>query len=249
MVNDTDTLDALEDQLKVSLELLENEPPKEEGVILQPVKVRREIKESNSKDEIPKAKCIKSYFTGRVGVRAEQMKLSSNLTIPNLIKESLNQILEVVVPADNAMYDPAIHETNNFNYSDETVNTMKKEKCVVEEQTEEEISEESKHDIAITGYVEAHRPLKKRRTILFLGDGKQLIKGNEMLTDKSINLVMSFIHEQFPHIGGLTDSSIGKCQKFDIAPSENGYIQILHAGSMHWICVANMACGKLSNQV
>ena len=41
LVNDVDTLDALEDQLKVSLELLENEAPKQDGVIVQPVKVKR----------------------------------------------------------------------------------------------------------------------------------------------------------------------------------------------------------------
>ena len=45
LVNDVDTLDALEDQLKVSLELLKNEAPEEKGVIVQPVKVRRKIKE------------------------------------------------------------------------------------------------------------------------------------------------------------------------------------------------------------
>ena len=70
-----------------------------------------------------------------------------------------------------------------------------------------------------------------------------------MLTDKSINLAMSLIQEQFSHIGGLTDSSIGKCQQLDIVPRENGYIQILRAGSMHWICVVNMTSGKSSNQV
>ena len=30
---------------------------------------------------------------------------------------------------------------------------------------------------------------------------------------------------------------------------ENGNIQILRAGSLHWICVANMTRGKSSNQV
>ena len=59
---------------------------------------------------------------------------------------------------------------------------------------------------------------------------------------------MGLIHEQFPHIGGLADSSTGKCQQFDIVSRENGYIQILHAGSMHWICVENMISGKSSNQ-
>ena len=119
------------------------------------------------------------------------------------------------------MYDIPMQETNNPNYSHET---MKKENCVVEEEMEEEVLEESDDEIAITGYVEAHGPVKKRRTALFSDNEKKLIEGNEMLTDESINLAMSLIHEQFSHIAGLTDSSIGKCQQFDIAPRENGYI-------------------------
>ena len=97
--------------LKVSLELLENEAPKEEGVIVQPVTVKRKVKQLNIKGEIPKAKRIKSNLTGRVGVKVEQMKLSSNLTLPNLIKEPVNQILEEVAPVDSAMYDVPMQET------------------------------------------------------------------------------------------------------------------------------------------
>ena len=81
---------------------------------------------------------------------------------------------------------------------------MKTEKCVVEEESDDET--------AITRYVAAHEPVKKRKTLLFFDDEKKLIEDNEMLTDESINLAMSLIHEQFPHIGGLTDSSLGKCQ-------------------------------------
>ena len=126
---------------------------------------------------------------------------------------------------------------------------MKKENFVVEEETEEEVLEESDDEIVITGYAEAHGPVKERRTMLFSDDEKKLIEGNEILTDESINLGMSLIHEQCSHIAGLTGPSIGKCQQFDIVPRENGYFQILHAGSMHWICVANMTIGKSSNQV
>ena len=61
LVNDVDTLDAIENQLYVSVELLENEAPKKEGV--QPVKIKRKVKESNIKNEIPKAKRIKSNRT------------------------------------------------------------------------------------------------------------------------------------------------------------------------------------------
>ena len=174
LVNDVDTLDALEDHIYVSMELLENEAPKEEGVIVQPVKVKRKVKKSNIKDEIPKAKRIKSNLTGRVGVKAEQMKLSSNLTLSNLIKEPVHQIPEEVAPADKAMYDNS------------------DEKCVVEQ---ERILEERDYEIAVTGYVEAHGPVKKRRTMLFSGDEKKLIERNEMLIDKSINLAVSLIYK------------------------------------------------------
>ena len=129
LANDVDTLDALEDQLKVFLELLENEAPKEEVIMVQTVKVKIKVNESNIKDEIPKAKRIRCInLTGKVGVKAEQMKLSSNLTIPNLIKEPVNQILEDVAPTDNAVYDIPMRETNNSNYSVKNVNTMKKDK-------------------------------------------------------------------------------------------------------------------------
>ena len=70
LVNDVDTLDALEDQLKVSPELLENEAPKEKEVIVQPVKVQRKIKESSIKDEIPKAKRIKSNLTEVAAIKS-----------------------------------------------------------------------------------------------------------------------------------------------------------------------------------
>ena len=70
MINNVDTLDALEDQLKVSLELLENEAPKEEGVIVQPVKVKKKVKESDIKDEILNAKRIKSNLISRVGIKS-----------------------------------------------------------------------------------------------------------------------------------------------------------------------------------
>ena len=154
MVNDVDTLDALEDQLKVSLELLENEARKEDGVIVQLVKVKRKVKESNIKDEILKAKLVKSNLTGRVGVKAKR-----------------NWWKEINWRKWNVDW-----RVNKFSYK--------------------------------------------------LDSGTII-----------------------SHIGGLTDSSIGKCQQFDIVPRENGYIQILHADSMHCICVANMTSGKSSNQV
>ena len=92
-----------------------------------------------------------------------------------------------------------MQETNSSNYSDETVNTVKNQKCVAEEEKEKEILEECNDEIAITGCVEAHGPVNKRRRMLFSEDEKKLIEGSEMLTDEPINLAMSLVHEQFPY--------------------------------------------------
>ena len=74
-------------------------------------------------------------------------------------------------------------------------------------------------------------------------------KCNKVFRGQSINLAISKINEQFPNIIAFTDSSIDKCQQFDIVSREYGYIQILNAGSMHWICVSNITSATSSNQV
>ena len=82
-------------------------------VVVQHVRIKRKIKELNIKVKISKAKRMKSNFTGRLGVKVEQVKLSSNFTIHNLIKEPINQILKEVAPADSVLYDIHMQETNN----------------------------------------------------------------------------------------------------------------------------------------
>jgi len=42
-----------------------------------------------------------------------------------------------------------------------------------------------------------------------------------MLTDESINISMKILQQQFPNIGGWTDSVIGKCFSFDANTSLN----------------------------
>ena len=74
-------------------------------------------------------------------------------------------------------------------------------------------------------------------------------KCNKVLMDQSINLGISMINEQFPNIIGFTDSFVGKYQQFDIVSRGYGYIQILPAGSMPWICVANITSASSSYEV
>ena len=83
---------------------------------------------------------------------------------------------------------------------------------------------------------------------MFSAEEKAVILGNEMLTGESINLSTNLLSKQFPNLKGFTDSTIVKCQQFDIVPPHAPYIQILHAGSLHWICVANTLPTKKENQ-
>ena len=72
-------------------------------------------------------------------------------------------------------------------------------KNILEEEKKEEIFEDGDDEMAITRYLEAHEPVRKRRATVFSDIGKKLIEGNEMLTDESINLAMSSIYEHFTH--------------------------------------------------
>ena len=68
-----------------------------------------------------------------------------------------------------------------------------------------------------------------------------------MLTDETINIAQNILKKQFPKIAELQDTVIGKTQAFDIIKNEEKYIQILHAGSFHGICVANTHRKKTDN--
>ena len=68
-----------------------------------------------------------------------------------------------------------------------------------------------------------------------------------MLTDESISLAQKLLAKQFPGISGLMDTCLGKLHQFGIIPVDKPYIQLLHAGSMHWACKSNMETNKFDN--
>ena len=73
------------------------------------------------------------------------------------------------------------------------------------------------------------------------------ILNKQMLTDKSISIAQNILKNQFPRIARLQDTVIEKTKVFDIIKNEEKYMQILHAGSFHWICVANTQRNKTVN--
>ena len=57
----------------------------------------------------------------------------------------------------------------------------------------------------------------------------------------------NLLSKDFPDIDGFQDTVIGKVLRFNVIGKQRKYIQILHCGSNHWICVANMTSEKVDN--
>ena len=68
-----------------------------------------------------------------------------------------------------------------------------------------------------------------------------------MLIDESMNLIWSILAKQFAIIAGFMDICLSKTQKFEVFARNKSNIQITHAGSLHWVCVANTLITKNNN--
>ena len=92
----------------------------------------------------------------------------------------------------------------------------------------------------ITGSAKSYvlRP-KRRRQNLDSAD-LNLITNGEMLNDAVINEAQTLLHEQFPGVGGLEDTTLGPIFMFSVQKGE--FVQVLHDGNIHWVCISNIGC-------
>lgn len=65
---------------------------------------------------------------------------------------------------------------------------------------------------------------------------KTLISDGSMLTDQYINCAQRFLHQQFPHLGGLR-STLMQAKPF--RPEAGNIVQIFHVQGNHWIAAAS----------
>ena len=72
------------------------------------------------------------------------------------------------------------------------------------------------------------------------------IRNSAMLTDKHIQMAQELLHHQLPKIEGQLSPTIGKARQFPVMRTD--FIQLLHTGGIHWVCVSNIGCKK-KNQV
>ena len=114
----------------------------------------------------------------------------------------------------------------------------KRRTCQAPETDEPSAVEHSDDDIEITDVRIAEVPKRKKRSI----DDEELslIVNGRCLTDTSINCAQNLLHSQFPLCEGLEDTTLGPFLQFSVQSSE--FVQVLHSGSMHWVCVSNIGC-------
>lgn len=95
-------------------------------------------------------------------------------------------------------------------------------------------------DIVITN-VTTCLPMKRLKRNID-NEELELINNEKMLTDTSINCAQNILHEAFPNIAGLEDKTLGPELNFSVHKEK--FVQILHSGSLHWLCVSNFGCKK-----
>ena len=66
-----------------------------------------------------------------------------------------------------------------------------------------------------------------------------ITKGNDMLTDVSMNCAQEILKKQFP-CPGLQSTYLGQALRFK--EEEENFCQILPNGSLHWIAISNLNC-------
>lgn len=108
-----------------------------------------------------------------------------------------------------------------------------------EERIPSKKSGEDAEDIMITGVGTGEYSKRKKRNVS-VEDTLLLRNYNSMLTDNLISIAQNILHAQFPDIGGLEDTTLGPYLQFSI--QRGTFVQILHTGSLHWICTSNIGC-------
>ena len=62
------------------------------------------------------------------------------------------------------------------------------------------------------------------------------------LSDSVINACQRLLKEAHPHVNGLQNTLLGQTLAFRVEPDE--FVQILHDGNIHWVCVTTIGSNK-----
>ena len=201
LVNEVEVLHSLEDQLKSSLKMLSDLAPQDDGVVTEPLRVKRRINKSNIKVDLPnlpKPKSLKSSLTGRVGIAAEKRKIAASVSVNDIKKEDKNAVLEEIAPDDEAHFDiplncescfgdiPLKVDTKNLiegiASQDGPIFDVHSKKPLTPVQNKDQGSNKSGkrkqqtelQEIIVTGTVKPHGKVKKKKKVKLFRRGKAI---------------------------------------------------------------------------
>ena len=170
----------------------------------------------------------KKKYTNRVGEYASIMRkqYKVHVDLSNIAEDTSKDAKE---PKEN----PASNKRKITQHTDNCKKNNKKLKRPL-------VPTSINDDITITN-VTTCLPIKRIKRDI---DNKELelINNEKMLTDTSINCAQNILHEAFPNVAGLEDTTLGP--KLNFSVHKEKFVQILHTGSLHWLCVSNYGCKK-----
>ena len=256
-------LDHLHDELVKLIEPLKYRASKYESLILGKTNVVRNVSKSSKFSTLPKPKLKMSNLTGRVAISAERNRKVRSITIidPKIKKANIIEGQPCFDPND--VYDIPMKETikDLSNVTDSATDSDGRKDCsmfdfeILEKEnpksglnkaipeTERFVLEE---DIFTTKEVPASGNKNANRNLKFTNEERKILQ-KHMLSDESINLAQILLKEQFPEIFGFQDTVFGRIQSFNMVKTDENFIQLLHVGSLHWVCVANVSENKSRN--
>ncbi len=134
----------------------------------------------------------------------------------------------------------------NHKRKNKTKHDSKKVKCSKKAKNNKTASQENTNiDNAEVQFLKSGKSTNndsmKRPSFKLEKEDEAVITGNHMLTDKHITIAQNLLKKQFPHINGLMSTTLGPIGQFEVMQNKK-FIQILHTGQTHWVCITNIDC-------
>ena len=225
---------------------MSDQAPKEDGIILlEPAKTSNNTQQkTNSLDylELPVPKNRKSKLTGRVG-QAASLKRSSAAAINDILnpkkkKPNLDNVIEEHVDIFNDdCYDIPMHHSDFITIEDnndcrDILEDSSSMKDIISIKDDDD-------DCCIAMHEDPSQPTLTDAEV-------EAVRGNQMLSDQSINICQTLLKQQCK-LRGLEDSIVCMHGTPKVVPPGEHFVQILHCGSEHWVCVANIQSNMCRN--
>ena len=241
LIYDREVLDSLEEELYNIVHTLESKAPQDEGLIIEQHSYRN-IKPSSKYPPIPSSGFRKSKLTGRVGEgvgrkRAAAANVQKILNLPTKSKQS--KIEESLAEFNvNDTYDVPMNVVQPSNDVKDSVSDI--DGCVDDDDNDE-------IEYLGTTVNISRVTVPSKRSVDISDEEIYVITHDDMLTDESINICQMLLKKQFSQFAGFFDTVSSTRLETDHIFDKKPYIQILHCGYDHWICVANVDGNSRNN--